>query len=47
MVNHEVGHYLGLGHVGCPKKGAKAPVMMQQSISLGGCVPEAWPYPGS
>ncbi|KGN36624.1 DUF3152 domain-containing protein [Knoellia subterranea] len=43
MVNHEVGHYLGRGHVGCPKKGAPAPVMVQQSISLRGCVPNAWP----
>lgn len=43
LVNHEVGHFLGLGHVGCPKQGAKAPVMMQQSIELGGCTPNAWP----
>ncbi len=43
MVNHEVGHFLGRGHVGCPKKGAPAPVMMQQSMSLGGCVTNPWP----
>lgn len=43
LVNHEVGHFLGLGHVGCPKQGAHAPVMMQQSIELGGCLPNAWP----
>lgn len=43
MVNHEVGHFLGRGHVGCPKAGAVAPVMLQQSISLGGCRPNAWP----
>lgn len=43
MVNHEFGHALGLGHAKCPRKGAKAPVMMQQSISLDGCVPNAWP----
>ncbi len=43
MVNHEVGHYLGRGHVGCPKAGTAAPVMLQQSISLGGCRPNAWP----
>ena len=36
-------HFIGLGHVGCPKEGAKAPVMMQQSIELGGCTPNAWP----
>ncbi|MFV0451159.1 MAG: DUF3152 domain-containing protein [Propioniciclava sp.] len=43
MVNHEVGHFLGQAHVGCPKEGAPAPVMMQQSIKLDGCVPNAWP----
>ncbi|WP_052462324.1 DUF3152 domain-containing protein [Nigerium massiliense] len=43
MVNHEVGHFLGNGHVTCPTKGGRAPVMMQQSISLGGCQPNAWP----
>ncbi|KGN30648.1 membrane protein [Knoellia sinensis KCTC 19936] len=43
MVNHEVGHFLGRGHVSCPKAGAPAPVMLQQSISLGGCRPNAWP----
>lgn len=43
LVNHEVGHYLGQGHVPCPRKGGKAPVMMQQSIDLGGCLPNPWP----
>lgn len=43
MVNHEVGHYLGRGHVGCSTKGAPAPVMLQQSIRLEGCTPNAWP----
>ncbi|MEO7268789.1 MAG: DUF3152 domain-containing protein [Knoellia sp.] len=43
MVNHEVGHFLGRGHVGCPKAGAAAPVMLQQSISLEGCRPNPWP----
>lgn len=43
MVNHEVGHYIGKGHVGCPAKGSRAPVMMQQSKSLGGCRPNPWP----
>jgi hypothetical protein len=45
LVNHEFGHGLGYGHVGCPAEGAAAPVMMQQSKGLGRCIANGWPYP--
>ena len=46
MVNHEVGHGLYHGHVGCPRAGAVAPVMLQQSKGLDGCRPNPWPTVG-
>lgn len=45
VVNHEVGHWLGFGHRSCPAAGELAPVMQQQSISLGSCKFNPWPTP--
>jgi hypothetical protein len=45
LVDHEVGHLLGMKHpkVQCPAPGRPAPVMAQQSTELHGCLPNPWP----
>jgi len=44
MIDHETGHRLGfLDNPTCPGAGQLAPVMMQQSINLMGCVFNVWP----
>lgn len=45
VVNHEIGHRLGHGHMVCPDEGGPSPVMAQQTYQLAGCTSNAWPYP--
>ena len=43
VINHELGHALGFGHARCPRAGMPAPIMLQQTLGLGGCTPTRFP----
>ncbi|MDO5700604.1 MAG: DUF3152 domain-containing protein [Bowdeniella nasicola] len=45
LLNHEIGHLLSEVHVPCSGPGEPAPVMMQQTLSVGECEPNPWPRP--
>jgi hypothetical protein len=47
LVNHEVGHVIGYHHDLCAGKGKHATIMVQQTLTTNGCVPQAWPAPNA
>ena len=44
VIDHEMGHFLGFDHMLCPGPGKPAPVMQTQTIDLGGCAPNPYPF---
>jgi hypothetical protein len=43
LLNHEFGHGLGYRHRACPRPGAPAPVMQQQTYATKPCRANGWP----
>jgi hypothetical protein len=44
VIDHEMGHFLGFDHMLCPASGKPAPVMQTQTIDLGACKPNPYPF---
>ena len=43
VLNHEIGHALGRLHERCKGTGQRAPIMLQQTVGLHGCLPDPFP----
>jgi hypothetical protein len=44
VLDHEMGHLLGFKHMLCPAAGTPAPIMSTETIDLGGCTPNKYPF---